>query len=243
MTAKPNLAAFAGVHSALEAFSKAMPAVDPAIFRTQEMIGAEIKAAFEPITKSTNTHLHAVLEPFVQSMNLQLQAAFGLQELQKQIAMTIAPTMDVFRQVTVPALTSIAATFSAIDLAAQLPDLSVLAHFGEMVAAGEFAPDFVDAAHAAVDGVVGYSEEIQDFSLRETVASVFDAKVIADGTYIFVFIVWLVGSLWVAGLGAEAKAISDAVGFSSAAGSHVVAKEVSSRTMKVVIKKRNTRRR
>lgn len=220
-----------------------MPVVDPKLFQTQEIIGAQIQAAFEPIARSVNVQMHAALEPFVRSMQLQLQAALGLQDLQKQIAGTIVPAIEAYRSVTMPALTSIADAVSAMNLAAQLPDLSVLAHFGELVASGELAPDFVQAAHEAVDGVAGYREEIRDFSVRETVAGVFDAKTIAEGTYIFVFIIWLVGSLWISGLGEEAKAISDAVGLTGAAGSHSVAKYVSVKSVKVVIKKRNTRRR
>ena len=241
----PNLAAFAGVHAALEAYAKTMPVVDPAIFRTQEMIGAQIRDAFESVGKPMNVqaHFQAILEPFVKSINFQVQAALGVQDLQRQIARAIAPALEAYRHATVPALTSIAEAVSEMNLASQLPDLSVLAHVGELVASGAFAPEFVEAAHQAVDAVPGYREEIQSFSFRETVAGVLDAKTIAEGTYIFVFLIWLVGSLYVSGLTEEAKTISDAIGLTGVAGAHSVAKYVSSKSTKVVIKKRNTRRR
>ena len=239
----PKTPQFAGMHAALEAFGKAMPVVDPQIFRTQEIIGAQLQAAFEPMARSTNLQLAAVLEPLVRSMNLQFQAAVGLQEFQKQIARSIAPAMMAFERGTPPAIASMSQAISAMNFASQLPDLSVLSHFGDMVASGEFAPDFVQAAHEAVDGVEGFREEISNFSVRETVAGIFDAKTIAEGTYIFVFVIWLVGSLYMAGLGEEAKTISDAVGLTGAAGSHSVAKYITGKTTKVVIKKRNIRRR
>ncbi|WP_369744560.1 hypothetical protein [Paenarthrobacter sp. AMU7] len=187
--------------------------------------------------------MQAALAPAMEAMRAHIQAAASIQAMQAEVAKAMAPALAAIQESLIPTLTAFAAAATAANLATQLPDLSVLAHFGELVANGEIDPEFVQAAHNAVDGVKGYREEIADFSVRSTLAQVFDAKVIADGVYIFVFIAWLVGSLWVAGLSAEAKAISDAVGLSSAAGSHIVAKEVTSKTMRIVIKKRNTRRR
>lgn len=169
------------------------------------------------------------------------------QESIRKFAASMASTLSavslpVLAPETVAGLARMQAVTSEM-LAAQLPDMSVLSRFGEMVARGELAADVVQAAHEVVDGVEGYQEAIADFSIRATIAQVFDPKTIAEGVYIFVFIVWLVGSLWIAGLSEEAKSISDAVGLTGVAGSHSVAKYVSTKTTKVVIKKRNTRRR
>jgi hypothetical protein len=206
-------------------------------------LGSEYDYGFFDPNDEIRRQMQAALAPAIQAMRAHMEAAANIQAIQAEMAMTLAPAFASIQETLRPTLTAFAAAVTAANLAAQLPDLSVLAHFGEMVASGDFAPEFVQAAHAAVDGVEGYREEIADFSVRETVSKVFDSKIIADGIYIFVFIAWLVGSLWIAGLSVEAKAISDAVGLSSATGSHVVAKEIRSRTMKVVIKKRNTRRR
>jgi hypothetical protein len=188
-------------------------------------------------------NIHAALVPVVEAIQANIQAAASIQAMQAEMVKAMAPAIASIQESILPALTAFASAATAANLATQLPGLPVLAHFGEMVASGQISPELVQTAHEAVDGVEGYREEIADFSVRSTLSQVFDSKIIADGVYIFVFIAWLVGSLWIAGLSQEAKAISDAVGLSSAAGSHVVAKEVTSRTMRVVIKKRNTRRR